>query len=79
MGARGIGHISYLTDLTPPRIGLVLNVGTAHIGEFGGREQIAQAKGELVESLPPSEAGGVAVLNADDPSYAPWRPGRKRA
>ncbi|MFF3658030.1 UDP-N-acetylmuramoyl-tripeptide--D-alanyl-D-alanine ligase [Streptomyces olivochromogenes] len=67
MGARGIGHISYLTHLTPPRIGLVLNVGTAHIGEFGGREQIAQAKGELVESLPPSEAGGVAVLNADDP------------
>jgi UDP-N-acetylmuramoyl-tripeptide--D-alanyl-D-alanine ligase len=67
MGARGIGHISYLTDLTPPRIGLVLNVGTAHIGEFGGREQIAQAKGELVESLPPAEAGGVAVLNADDP------------
>lgn len=45
MGARGIGHIRYLTGLTPPRIGLVLNVGTAHIGEFGGREQIAQAKG----------------------------------
>ncbi|MFE2962814.1 UDP-N-acetylmuramoyl-tripeptide--D-alanyl-D-alanine ligase [Streptomyces sp. NPDC059340] len=67
MGARGIGHISYLADLTPPRIGLVLNVGTAHIGEFGGREQIAQAKGELVESLPSAEAGGVAVLNADDP------------
>ncbi|MFF8968067.1 UDP-N-acetylmuramoyl-tripeptide--D-alanyl-D-alanine ligase [Streptomyces sp. NPDC014995] len=67
MGARGIGHIRYLTDLTPPRIGLVLNVGTAHIGEFGGREQIAQAKGELVESLPPATEGGVAVLNADDP------------
>ncbi|MFG2331158.1 UDP-N-acetylmuramoyl-tripeptide--D-alanyl-D-alanine ligase [Streptomyces sp. NPDC048604] len=65
MGARGIGHIRYLTGLTPPRIGLVLNVGTAHIGEFGGREQIAQAKGELVENLP--EDGGVAVLNADDP------------
>ncbi|WAU80181.1 UDP-N-acetylmuramoyl-tripeptide--D-alanyl-D-alanine ligase [Streptomyces sp. Qhu-G9] len=64
MGARGIGHIRYLADLTPPKIGLVLNVGTAHIGEFGGREQIAQAKGELVESLPES---GVAVLNADDP------------
>ncbi|MFD4138069.1 UDP-N-acetylmuramoyl-tripeptide--D-alanyl-D-alanine ligase [Streptomyces sp. NPDC058572] len=64
MGARGIGHIRYLTELTPPRIGLVLNVGTAHIGEFGGREQIAEAKGEMVESLP---AGGVAVLNADDP------------
>ncbi|MCY0960624.1 UDP-N-acetylmuramoyl-tripeptide--D-alanyl-D-alanine ligase [Streptomyces sp. H27-H5] len=66
MGARGIGHIAYLTGLTPPRIGLVLNVGTAHIGEFGGREQIAQAKGELVEALPSEADGGVAVLNADD-------------
>ncbi len=64
MGARGIGHIRYLADLTPPKIGLVLNVGTAHIGEFGGREQIAQAKGELVEALPED---GTAVLNADDP------------
>ncbi|MFE3855426.1 UDP-N-acetylmuramoyl-tripeptide--D-alanyl-D-alanine ligase [Streptomyces griseorubiginosus] len=64
MGARGIGHIAYLTDLTPPRIGLVLNVGSAHIGEFGGREQIAQAKGELVEALPED---GAAILNADDP------------
>lgn len=67
MGARGIGHIRYLTGLTPPRVGLVLNVGTAHIGEFGGREQIAQAKGELVEALPPASEGGIAVLNADDP------------
>jgi len=67
MGARGKGHIRYLTGLTPPRIGVVLNVGTAHIGEFGGREQIAQAKGELVEGLPDAEEGGVAVLNADDP------------
>ncbi|MEU8649099.1 UDP-N-acetylmuramoyl-tripeptide--D-alanyl-D-alanine ligase [Streptomyces sp. NPDC048737] len=67
MGARGIGHIRYLAGLTPPRIGLVLNVGTAHIGEFGGREQIARAKGELVESLPSASEGGVAVLNADDP------------
>ncbi|MEU2394556.1 UDP-N-acetylmuramoyl-tripeptide--D-alanyl-D-alanine ligase [Streptomyces sp. NPDC007369] len=67
MGARGIGHIAYLTGLTPPRIGVVLNVGTAHIGEFGGREQIAVAKGELVEALPAAADGGVAVLNADDP------------
>ncbi|NEY35260.1 UDP-N-acetylmuramoyl-tripeptide--D-alanyl-D-alanine ligase [Streptomyces sp. PRKS01-65] len=64
MGARGIGHIRYLTELTPPKIGLVLNVGSAHIGEFGGREQIAQAKGELVEALPED---GAAILNADDP------------
>ncbi|MFF9864377.1 UDP-N-acetylmuramoyl-tripeptide--D-alanyl-D-alanine ligase [Streptomyces sp. NPDC013953] len=67
MGARGIGHIRYLTELTPPGIGLVLNVGSAHIGEFGGREQIAQAKGELVEALPSADEGGIAVLNADDP------------
>nr|WP_202447003.1 UDP-N-acetylmuramoyl-tripeptide--D-alanyl-D-alanine ligase [Streptomyces sp. SID5468] len=67
MGARGIGHIRYLTELTPPRIGVVLNVGSAHLGEFGGREQIAQAKGELVEALPAGADGGVAVLNADDP------------
>lgn len=67
MGARGKGHIRYLTDLTPPRVGLVLNVGTAHIGEFGGREAIAEAKGELVEALPAAAEGGVAVLNADDP------------
>jgi UDP-N-acetylmuramoyl-tripeptide--D-alanyl-D-alanine ligase len=64
MGSRGIGHIRYLTQLTPPRIGVVLNVGTAHIGEFGGREQIALGKGELVEALPED---GLAVLNADDP------------
>lgn len=67
MGARYVGDIRYLTGLVPPRIGLVLNVGTAHIGEFGGREQIAVAKGEMVESLPSAEEGGVAVLNADDP------------
>ncbi|MQY16821.1 UDP-N-acetylmuramoyl-tripeptide--D-alanyl-D-alanine ligase [Streptomyces sp. RB5] len=64
MGARGIGHIRHLTGLTPPRLGLVLNVGAAHAGEFGGRDKTAQAKGELVEALP---ADGVAVLNADDP------------
>ncbi len=63
MGARGIGHIRYLTQIVPPRIGAVLNVGVAHVGEFGSREAIATAKAELVEALP---AGGVAVLNADD-------------
>ncbi len=65
MGARGAGHIRYLTTMAPPRIGVVLNVGTAHIGEFGSKEAIAVAKSELVEALP---ADGVAVLNADDPN-----------
>jgi len=66
MGARGVGHIRYLCGITPPRIGVVLNVGSAHVGEFGSREAIALAKGELVECLPHAGEGGVAVLNADD-------------
>jgi len=66
LGARGVGHIRHLTTIARPRIGVVLNVGTAHLGEFGSREAIALAKGELVEALPPAVDGGVAVLNADD-------------
>ncbi len=66
MGARHKGDIAYLASLTPPRIGLVLNVGSAHIGEFGSKTAIAAAKGELVEALPDAGHGGVAVLNADD-------------
>lgn len=65
--ARGIGHIATLTRMAPPRLAAVLNVGTSHLGEFGSREAIATAKGELVEALP---ADGVAVLNADDPAVA---------
>jgi UDP-N-acetylmuramoyl-tripeptide--D-alanyl-D-alanine ligase len=67
LSARGPGHIAALCDTAPPRIGVVLNVGTAHVGEFGSREAIAQTKGELVEKLP---ADGVAILNADDPLVA---------
>lgn len=65
MGARGIGHLKHLTGMVPLDVAAVLNVGTAHLGEFGGREQIAQAKGELVEGL---SSAGLAVLNADDPN-----------
>ncbi|MBD0740539.1 UDP-N-acetylmuramoyl-tripeptide--D-alanyl-D-alanine ligase [Streptomyces sp. CBMA29] len=66
MGARHVGDIAYLAGLTPPRIGIVLNVGSAHVGEFGSREAIAEAKSELVQALPPASEGGVAILNADD-------------
>ncbi|HEX2704424.1 MAG TPA: UDP-N-acetylmuramoyl-tripeptide--D-alanyl-D-alanine ligase, partial [Candidatus Lustribacter sp.] len=64
MGARGIGHLTYLTGIAPPHIGVVLNVGRAHAGEFGSRENTARAKAELVAALPPQ---GLAVLNGDDP------------
>jgi UDP-N-acetylmuramoyl-tripeptide--D-alanyl-D-alanine ligase len=64
MGSRGPGHIARLCRVARPQAGVVLNVGSAHLGEFGSPEVIAQAKGELVEALP---ADGTAVLNADDP------------
>lgn len=67
MGARGLGHVAWLAGITPPSIGAVLNVGHAHLGEFGSQDVIAQAKGELVEALP---GGGWAVLNADDERVA---------
>ena len=64
LSARGLGHVAHLAQIAPPKVGVVLNVGSAHLGEFGSREVIAQAKGELVEALP---AEGTAVLNMDDP------------
>ena len=64
MGARGVGHIAELCRVAPPDVAVVLNVGKAHLGEFGSVDNIAQAKGELVEALGPQ---GAAVLNADDP------------
>lgn len=70
MGARGKGHIADLTRLAPPDVAVVLNVGQAHLGEFGSQEAIAEAKGELVEAL---HEGGTAVLNADDTRVAAMR------
>jgi UDP-N-acetylmuramoyl-tripeptide--D-alanyl-D-alanine ligase len=67
MGARGIGHLSELCRIAPPQVSLVLNVGKAHLGEFGTQQDIARAKGEIVEAL---HDDGIAVLNADDPLVA---------
>jgi UDP-N-acetylmuramoyl-tripeptide--D-alanyl-D-alanine ligase len=67
LSARGPGQVAALCRVAPPAIGVVLNVGSAHLGEFGSRDAVATAKGELVEALP---AGGVAVLNADDAAVA---------
>ncbi|HWK19700.1 MAG TPA: UDP-N-acetylmuramoyl-tripeptide--D-alanyl-D-alanine ligase [Microbacteriaceae bacterium] len=67
LGADAVGDIEKLARLAPPDVGIVLKVGTAHIGKFGSQERIAIAKGELVRDLP-GEA--TAVLNRDDPRVA---------
>lgn len=69
MGMNHPGEIRYLTQLAVPSVAVVTNAGTAHIGELGSREAIAQAKGEIYEGL----RGGVAVINADDRFAAYWR------
>ncbi len=67
MSARHPGNIAALAGIAPPSIAAVLNVGTAHLGEFGSRELIASTKAELVQAVPGS---GVVILNADDPVVA---------
>jgi UDP-N-acetylmuramoyl-tripeptide--D-alanyl-D-alanine ligase len=63
MGMRGLGQIDDLCRIARPHIGIVTRVGEAHTELVGGIEGVAQAKGELIEALPPQ---GVAILNADD-------------
>jgi UDP-N-acetylmuramoyl-tripeptide--D-alanyl-D-alanine ligase len=64
MGSRGPGHITRLCEVARPAVGVVTNVGPAHLEMFGSVDGVAEAKGELVEALPDD---GTAVLNADDP------------
>jgi UDP-N-acetylmuramoyl-tripeptide--D-alanyl-D-alanine ligase len=63
MGAEGLGSIAYLAKLARPDIGVILKVGMAHAGEFGGIENTAIIKGELAEAI---SSDGQLVLNADD-------------
>ncbi|WP_110589344.1 UDP-N-acetylmuramoyl-tripeptide--D-alanyl-D-alanine ligase [Microbacterium suaedae] len=70
-GADGAGQIARLAGLVTPDVGVVLMVGMSHAGGFGGLEQTAIAKRELVEQV---RAGGVAVLNIDDPRVAAMAP-----
>lgn len=76
MGANHVGEIAYSTKLTQPDITVLLNAGRAHVGEFGSRARIRQAKGEIMQGL---NAQGVAILNQDDPGFMQWAaqaPGR---
>lgn len=66
-GASGPGAIAHLAGLVEPDIGVVLMVGMAHAGGFGGIEATRAAKSELIEA---TRRGGTAVLNADDPRVA---------
>ncbi|OBB77946.1 UDP-N-acetylmuramoyl-tripeptide--D-alanyl-D-alanine ligase [Mycobacterium sp. 852014-52144_SCH5372336] len=67
MSARHRGNIAALAAIAPPSIAVVLNVGTAHLGEFGSREAIAETKSELPQAVP---ASGAVVLNVDDAAVA---------
>ncbi|WP_017794464.1 UDP-N-acetylmuramoyl-tripeptide--D-alanyl-D-alanine ligase [Leucobacter salsicius] len=67
MGASAEGEIARLTAMAPPQIGVVLSVGLAHAGEFGGIDATFRTKSEMVRDLPET---AVAVLNRDDPRVA---------
>lgn len=63
LGANHVGEIAYTADLVSPDVACVLNIGTAHLGEFGGRANIARAKAEIYSAL---TSDGVAVLPMAD-------------
>ncbi len=63
MGMRGLEEIALLAQIAEPTVGLITNVGTAHIGRLGSREAIAQAKCELLREMP---ADSTAILNHDN-------------
>ena len=67
MACEGMGEIAELAALTRPQIGLVTVVNETHLAYLGSLEVTAAEKGRLVEALPPVHAGGVAILNYDDP------------
>ena len=70
MGMNHLGEIDYLTRIAQPNIAVINNAGTAHIGELGSRDNIAQAKGEIFAGL---QKDGIAIINADDTYKDYWK------
>ncbi len=70
MGMNHEGEISYLTHIAKPQVALVNNAQHAHVGEVGGIEAVARAKGEIFSGL---DADGMAIINTDDPSEPLWK------
>ena len=70
LGMNHLGEIDYLTRLVEPDVALLIMAGTAHIGELGSRDAIAQAKGEILVALKPD---GIAVINMHDRFGSYWR------
>ena len=70
MGMRGLGEIKTLTNFIPPDLAVITNIGEAHIGLLGSKDNIFKAKSELLQSL---DRDGIAVLNRDDPYFFKMR------
>ena len=70
MGARHVGDIAKLTELANPNVGVVLVVGTAHLGEFGSVEAIAKAKSELIKALSPKMTAVLGTYDQFTPKMA---------
>ena len=70
MGARHVGDIAKLTELANPNVGVVLVVGTAHLGEFGSVEAIAKTKSELIKALSPKMTAVLGTYDQFTPKMA---------
>lgn len=70
MGASKTGDIAYLARIAQPEVGLISNIGPAHLAGFGSAEGVARAKGEMYQTLP---AAGCAVMNGAEPWTELWR------
>ncbi len=66
MGMRGLGEIKTLTNFIPPDLAVITNIGEAHIGLLGSKDNIFKAKSELLQSL---DKDGIAIINRDDPYF----------